>query len=594
MYLEHFKLDYPPFSEEPDVHLFYPGAKRELIFAHLLKDIEAGRPLVKIIGSEGSGKTLLCRMAVEQVPGRYEAVYIDNPIGSFDDLLRIICLDLGMHPSGTHESIVFLDELQLLLEKCRQKKRKVVVILDEAEKIFLATLERLGRAICEIEPKEVLSVVLAGRQALDVNLQQLSNYCHCLDVEENYVLEPLNIEETEDYLKFRLEAAGLSREQHDVLFSEGAVAKIHGSAQGNIRMINILAEESLRNSCQEKSFMVLLDHVDVKQVEGEWKSSPFSARFCKKMLIFKEVLLENKMLAGAGVSAVLLVFVLGMLLSGEDDAAYRKATTSAQQMALNTIIKEPEKRADAQKPLTAGADEKDGDSLAITAEKPAPLPGQSEEQTGVEDEIPGQDFAAQDEEMEPATTIVEEPLDTLQPDTDAITGNSEPEKKEQSQGADGGVMVIRVGPEGRKRKISDSSLTDVRDVASKNTVVQISSQKIVAGRDGEAIFRERRRASASWLAEAYKGSYTIQLMMLSSNQAEENLMKRLVQDQYYAIRNNLYILRKKTLPPTLFVYYGIYKTMEQAREERNTMPVFLRKHHPYALSISSALQKAED
>jgi septal ring-binding cell division protein DamX len=114
------------------------------------------------------------------------------------------------------------------------------------------------------------------------------------------------------------------------------------------------------------------------------------------------------------------------------------------------------------------------------------------------------------------------------------------------------------------------------------------------GRDGELLFRERRRASAGWLAEAFRGGYTIQLMMLTSNNAEGNLKRMLVQDQYHDIKDQLYILRKKSSPPTLFVYYGIYDSMDQARKERNIMPVFLRKHHPYAVSINDALKKTED
>jgi len=68
----------------------------------------------------------------------------------------------------------------------------------------------------------------------------------------------------------------------------------------------------------------------------------------------------------------------------------------------------------------------------------------------------------------------------------------------------------------------------------------------------------------------------------------------LVKDEYFAIKDNLYILRKKTSPPTLFVFYGTYDSMEQARQARNNMPLFLRKHHPYALSISDAMKKTED
>jgi MSHA biogenesis protein MshM len=113
-------------------------------------------------------------------------------------------------------------------------------------------------------------------------------------------------------------------------------------------------------------------------------------------------------------------------------------------------------------------------------------------------------------------------------------------------------------------------------------------------RDGDKLFRERLGASASWLAGAYRGGYTIQLMMLVSDQAQASVTSSLVQDDYYQLRDQLYIIRKKTNPPTLFVFYGIFDSMEAARETRNNMPVFLRTHHPYPLLISDALKKIEN
>ena len=113
-------------------------------------------------------------------------------------------------------------------------------------------------------------------------------------------------------------------------------------------------------------------------------------------------------------------------------------------------------------------------------------------------------------------------------------------------------------------------------------------------RDGRELFQERVRASAGWLAGAYRSEYTIQLMMLTSDQAAANVEKLLVLDEYFTIKDQLHILSKKTNPPTLFVFYGTFDSMDAARQARNKMPIFLRKHHPYALSIADALTKTED
>lgn len=474
MYLEHFHLTHSPFQEEPDPEIFFPGAKREEICQSLILDILSGKPLLKLIGREGSGKTLLTRVIIDRLPAKYEVVYLDNPIGSFDDLLRIVCFDLGMNPIGQHDAINFLQELQGLLEVRRAEAKKIVLIIDEAEKLFLATLERLVRYVSDNQEDPGLTIVLSGRPGLDANLEQLSVFSVNADIQPGYALAALNENETRQYLRFRLNAAGLSREQHGDIFTEGAVAKIFDSAQGNLRMINILAEEALQVSCSEKSFMVLLDHVDTEE------GGLTEAR--AKVIEIYELLRHNRPLAAALAGAVVVVLLIGFLLSGHGGKVSQPQTTGEKSIAT----------------------------------LPSPQPSNPQ-------------FSVASRNVKAVPPVAE----------------SAPSK------------------EGERR-------------------------------DGAKLFRERLGASATWLAGAYRGAYTIQLMMLASDQAQASITESLIQDEYYQLREQLYILRKKSNPPTLFVFYGIFDSLEAARETRNNMPVFLRTHHPYPLAISDALKKIEN
>jgi len=572
MYLEHFNLHYEPFKEEPDVDIFYPGGQREAACKALISDVIVGKPLIKFIGREGSGKTLICRIVANKVPGNHDVVYIDNPIGSFDDLLRVICLDLGMHPSGGHESVNFVHELHGLLDKRRQQNKKVLIIVDEAEKLFLATLERLVRFICEAEESDVLRIVLAGRPGLDANLEQLAIYCANVDINAGHYLEPLDEEETSEYLMYRLEGAGLSLDQHEDFFSDGAVAKIHASSQGNMRMINILAEESLQNSSSVKSFMVLLDHVTVEDDTDEHATNLLT-RVTEKLEGAGAFFQENRLLAGAGAAAIILVIMIGMLVSGG------------------------EKQAELVAPFSPAEKEKAIEALSgVTAVEPPvgevsePVEEQQQKQLTEKGIQPAPEPAAV--EMEVEEDVIIESLDT--PVTLKVNPIANQEKVEPEQP---NVIIVRSAGKKRAPDTSPSNIAppSVTPEATVQELVEKPVEKVFfKGRDGEFLFRDRRRASAGWLAEAFRGGYTIQLMMLTSNNAEGNLKRMLVQDQYHDIKDQLYILRKKSTPPTLFVYYGIYHSMEQARQKRNIMPVFLRKHHPYAVSINDALKKTED
>jgi len=471
MYLEHFHLTYAPFAEEPDPEIFFPGARREEICQSLILDILAGKQLIKLVGREGSGKTLICRLIAERLHAEYLVVSLANPIGSFDDLLRIVCIELGMDPRGAHEQLNFFVVLQQLLAQQRAEGIATVLVVDEAEKLFLATLERLVRHVGGQEDELDLTIVLAGRKGLDANLEQMAVFSNNVDVHADYFLEDLSESETRQYLRYRLNAAGMGREQFAEVFTEGVVTKIFAAANGNLHLINILAEEALKASCAEKSFMVLLDHVDPDAAE--------SPQLDSRVLEIYELLRSNKRMVGALAGAVALALALGVLLGGVG-----------------------------------------GESPSAPVQK-----------------IPA--LAA------------------------APGANSGSSGQQSLQGLDQGA--------GGAQPAAPREF-----------------------RDGDKLYRERLAAGASWLAGISKGAYTIQLMMLGSNQAQASIADTLTQDDYYQVRDQFFVLRKKTTPPTLFVFYGAYDSLDAAREARNGMPVFLRKHHPYPLSISEAVKKIEN
>ena len=514
MYLEHFQLLTSPFCEEIDPDVFFPDGDREHICTLLEGDIKSGRLFVKLIGSEGSGKTLLCKVLSRRLPEEYEVIYVENPVGSFDDLLRLVCLDLGMKAGG--EQVDLVAELTLQLQRRKKYGQRVALVIDDAEKIFLATLERLLRLLCETGDLSALTLLLAGRPSLDANLKQLTVYCAGVDIEHGYTLEPLTREETGRYLEYRLRAAGLDRGEHKEIFTEEAIGKIFTSAAGNPRMTNILAEEALRKSCSDQSFLVLLDHVDTNRKEHKdlkaenVLSALFTGRERKK-----------KIFLGCGA----MLFLIGVVVF---------------------LIIRPEKiKKDARSHVVPD----------VMETAPAPV-------------IPA---------VEPAPPVVES-IPSV-PAEKKTVGKETAGDTKQSE-------VKLPAPEEKKKIIHVQ-----RDVVKK----ELREPKVKAlVRDGDALFQDRFRASAAWLAGAYRGQYTIQLMMLSSKSATENVKKLLVRDDYFAVIDKLHILRKETNPPTLFVFYGTYPSMDAARQVRNTMPVFLRKHHPYALSIADALTKTED
>jgi septal ring-binding cell division protein DamX len=389
------------------------------------------------------------------------------------------------------------------------------------------------RAICEAGVEHNLHVLLVGRPSLEANLDQLTVYCSDVDIKSGYTLQPFTEEETGQYLNFRLMAAGLAQDSREEIFTDGAVNKIHKSAQGNPRLINILAEESLQASCTDKSFLVLLDHV------AEKGSSPGSTGFTRVV----PPLFQKKKIVFVAVGALALVLLLFFMLNGGNEKNSGIVAISGHQVEAPPALEEPEI---VRNPAAAST------GVVNVADSETVSPPVVEENT--EPPVEQQPL--------PAATP-EEQIVNLQPDhvkVAPVTGADETEET--------GAAEIRVRP-----------------VEIHPTAVTVPVAR--GNRDGTQLFQSRIRASAKWLASAYHNRYTVQLMMLASEQAATNIKKILTEDDYFAIKDNLYILTKKTSPPTLFVFYGTYDSMEQARQARNNMPLFLRKHHPYPNFVSA-------
>ncbi|MDH3347456.1 MAG: AAA family ATPase [Desulfobulbaceae bacterium] len=474
MYLEHFQLQRSPFLEDADPAVFFTDAGRYEVYQALLKNIKQGKPLVSLIGDEGSGKTLLCKVFAVRLPAAYQIVFITNPLGSFEDLLRIICLDLGMTPAIGASSDELISKFKAYLARKRDQRQIILVVIDEAEKLFLATMERLVRLLSDIGEDKSLHILLSGRSFLAANIKQLLTYNIEIDLDKEYSLRSLNLVETGKYLNFRLQASGLAEEDHKKIFTDGAVKKIYETAQGNLKVTNMLAEEALQRSCSEKSFLVLLDHVELQSDSEKVRPS-----------LFTGLLSNNAMWLGVGASLLIVVLV---------------------------IVFSP------------GPNEK----------VPVAVIDSSPEDKVMESSLPVDKVAA-------------EPVQSYSSPT---TGDNPPDVKLDS-------------------------VKDVEDEPGQS----------------EDIYQLRSDAGKLWLKEKHDGEYTIQLMMLSSSTAEENLKQIIRTQEYNDISDQIYILSKSSDHLTLFVYYGMFSSMEAARQARNTMPSFLRKHHPYALAINDAIKK---
>jgi general secretion pathway protein A len=243
MYLKHFDLKERPFSITPDPRFLYMSARHREALAHLLYGLGEGGGFVQLTGEVGTGKTTICRCLLEQVPDNVDIAMVLNPKVTATELLATVCDELGI--SYPHESTsvkTLVDLLNRFLLDAYAQGRRTVLIIDEAQNLSTDVLEQV-RLLTNLETatQKLLQIILIGQPELRYLLARDEMRQLAQRVTARYHLEPISREETDAYIRHRLQICGTSR----ALFSKGAVDRIQHLSGGIPRLINVLCDRAM-------------------------------------------------------------------------------------------------------------------------------------------------------------------------------------------------------------------------------------------------------------------------------------------------------------------------------------------------------------
>jgi type II secretory pathway predicted ATPase ExeA len=283
MYYAHFGLKEPPFKITPNTEVFYTGGNRGAVLDALIYAITNGEGIVKVVGEVGSGKTMLCRMLQTMLPEEIESIYLANPSVAPEDVLHAIAFELQLKLPKNADRLKVMQVLQTHLLARHAAGKQVVIFVEEAQGMPLATLEEI-RLLSNLETKhdKLLQIVLFGQPELDENLNQTNIRQLRERITHSFNLAPLQTKEIGEYLIFRLRAAGYFGPH---LFSSAAISKIAASAEGLVRRVNILADKSLLAAFAENEYQVTPKHVHAAITDSEFGVEA-SKKQAKKSQIF--------------------------------------------------------------------------------------------------------------------------------------------------------------------------------------------------------------------------------------------------------------------------------------------------------------------
>jgi general secretion pathway protein A len=253
MYKQFYNLKRNPFEITPDPEFLFASAKHQVALTAICYGILGRKGFVVMTGEVGTGKTLLVRSLLKVITHQSMACsYVFNSKLDPCDFLRLVAFDFGLTGSGKSKGELLV-ELNSYLLACHQKKITAVLVIDEAHHLSTEVLEEI-RLLMNLEtPKEkLLQILLVGQPELDAKLdsfqlrqlkQRIAVRCH---------LEPLNQEETMEYIQNRLRVAGSECSEAANLFPSDAVAIIHQYSGGIPRLINLVCDNALLIACDSK------------------------------------------------------------------------------------------------------------------------------------------------------------------------------------------------------------------------------------------------------------------------------------------------------------------------------------------------------
>ncbi len=247
MYAPYFGLTQEPFSIAPDPRYLFMSERHREALAHLLYGLGGGGGFVLLTGEIGTGKTTVCRCFLEQMPKDCNVAYIFNPKLTVPELLQSICDEF--HIAVPQKDLLpptvkdYLDPLNDFLLREHAAGRNNLLIIDEAQNLSAEVLEQL-RLLTNLETSErkLLQIVLIGQPELRTLLARPELEQLAQRVIARYHLDALTEEETGQYVRHRLDVAGLSRA---LPFERKALRRIHQLARGVPRRINLLCDRAL-------------------------------------------------------------------------------------------------------------------------------------------------------------------------------------------------------------------------------------------------------------------------------------------------------------------------------------------------------------
>lgn len=243
MYLYHYGLSELPFTLTPNTNFYLGLQPHNEALNVLLVALKNGEGFIKVVGEVGTGKTLICRKLLNDIPDHFVTAYIPNPYLNPDELRRAVASELGIKQAQRMNVQLLSQRIQERLLELHSKGHSVVLILDEAQALPEESLEALRLFTnLETESRKLLQVVLFAQPELDERLNEKRFRQLKQRITFSYKLRAMTNTEVESYIRHRLTIAGYKGEP---LFDSKTCRSLAKVTGGIPRLVNVLCHKML-------------------------------------------------------------------------------------------------------------------------------------------------------------------------------------------------------------------------------------------------------------------------------------------------------------------------------------------------------------
>ncbi len=242
MYEAFYGFKVKPFGLSPQEEFIFLSRQHRMALELLVYGLRNQAMFCVVTGDIGTGKTTLTRHLFSgRGPGNAVAM-ITGMNGTFMELLQWILSEFGVEYQGL-DKLALQQALVQQLKWVNARNKRVVLVIDEAQSLAPEVLEEL-RLFSNVNAGStmLLQTVLVGQLGLRDTLRRQDMRPLAQRIGVDYLLAPLDKEQTHAYIRHRLGVAGSGREG---LFTADACDAIFVASRGIPRVINLFCDTAL-------------------------------------------------------------------------------------------------------------------------------------------------------------------------------------------------------------------------------------------------------------------------------------------------------------------------------------------------------------